>query len=154
MNGVIIILISALTICIGQAQAILLTKRKVRSCLDEEVVFTCTVAEGSSLSWRLIVTRDSNIPVLSHTFFYHYFETERGKTTWSPYQAGLRAELALVSIDPVLVSTLTANLTNIIIDVEVTCQQSFPVIQTRRGYFSLASTVFIHSMHVYTSCPH
>ena len=142
MNGVtLIIVVSALTV--AQTQGLLLTKNKVRSCLGEEVVFTCTVAEGSSLSWRLIVTRDSNIPALTHTFFYHYYETQRGMTTWS--RAGFHAELKLVSIEPVLVSTLTANLTDMIIDAEVSCQQYSPVIQTQRGHFSLASMVFIHA---------
>ena len=61
--------------------------------------------------------------------------------TWS--QAGFHIELELVSVEPALVSTLTANLTNIIIDAEVTCQQPFPVRQTQSGRFSLASMAFI-----------
>ena len=139
MKGVIIL------VTISLAQGLSLTKSKVRSCVGEEVIFTCTAAEGSSLSWDLIVTRDSNI---THVFFYHDYETQRGRTTWSLPDHGFCVKLELVSNEPVLVSTLTANLTNIIIDAEVTCQQSLPVMQTRSGRFTLASTVFIHCMCV------
>jgi hypothetical protein len=148
MNGIIRIVftLTIIIICIALAQGLSLTKSKVESCLGEEVVFTCTVAEGSqSLSWGLIVTRDSNIAALTHTFFYHNYETQRGRTTWS--QPGFHIKLELVSIESALVSTLTANLTNIIIDAEVSCQQSLPVRQTQSGHFSLASMAFIHLLN-------
>lgn len=123
------------------AQGLLLTKSQVRSCLGEEVVFTCITTEGSSLTWQLIVTRDSNIRGLAYTFLYHHYETHLGRKTW--LQAGFRVELELVSVEPVLISTLTANLTDIIIDAEVTCQQVFPVTQAQSGRFSLASILCI-----------
>ena len=120
------------------SQGLLLTKSKVRSCLDEEVVFTCTVTEGSSIFWRVIVTQDSNIPALTHIFYFLDYRTPSyRRVTWS--RTGFYFELNLVSVEPVLVSTLTANLTNIIIDAEVTCQQSFPLGQAQIGHFSLAS---------------
>ena len=141
MNGIRIIMISALII-MAEAQGLLLTKNKVRSCLGEEVVFTCTATEGSSLYWRLIVTRDSNIPALTHTFFNHDYEIQsRRRATWS--RAGFRVELNLVSTELELVSTLSANLTSIIINAEVTCQQYSPVIQSQIGHFSLTSNVLI-----------
>ena len=142
MNEVITILV--FTLIISLAQGLSLTKSKVRSCLGEEVVFTCTVAEGFSLSWNLIVTRDSNIPALTHVFYYHDYETQQGRTTWSLPHHGFSAKLELVSTEPELASTLIANLTYIIIDAEVTCQQSLPVRQTQSGRFSLASMAFIH----------
>ena len=127
-------IILILTVLLNISRGLQLTKSKVRSCLSEEVVFTCTSTEGSSLSWHLIVTRDSNIPVLTYSFFYHQYETESRRKTW--LQSGFRVELEFVSIEPILVSTLSANLTNIIIDAEVTCQQSS---EAQTGHFSLAS---------------
>ena len=129
-------------------QGLLLTKSRARSCLGEEVVFTCNITEGSSFSWSLIVTRDSNIPILTHTFFsYHYGEQSRRIIIWS--QVGFRAELELVSVEPVLISTLSASLTNILIDAQVTCQQSFPVSQMQTNYFTLASTILCHAYYTY-----
>lgn len=121
------------------SQGLLLTKNNVKSCVGEEVVFTCTVAEGSqSLSWRLIVMRDSNIPALPHTFYSFDYETpSRRRMTWS--QDGFHVELKLVSNEPILVSTLSANLTSLLIDAEVSCQQYSPVVQAQSGHFFLAS---------------
>lgn len=122
-----------LTVAVDISQGLLLTKSKIKSCLGEEVVFTCT-AEGPSLDWRVIVTRDSNLPALTYTFFsYHYQTQARRQKVWS--QPGFRIELEFVSVDPI-VSTLSANLTNMIIDAVVTCRQSS---QTQTGHFSLAS---------------
>ena len=133
---ILIILILAI---VDVSQGILLTKSKPRSCLGEEVVFTCIATEGSSLSWRVIITRDSNIPALPYTFFYHHYAMEtRRRKVWS--QSGYRIELELVSVEPELVSTLSANLTSIIIDTEVTCHQSS---QAQTDRFSLASTITI-----------
>lgn len=123
-----------LTIAVDISQGLLLTKSKVRSCLGEDVVFTCTT-EGYSLSWRVIVTRDSNLPALTYDFFYHHYEMQsRRRKVWS--QFGFRIELELVSVEPMLVSTLSATLTNMIIDTEVTCRQSS---LTQTGRFLLAS---------------
>ena len=125
-------------IILSTAQGLLLTKSRVRSCLGEEVVFTCTITEGSSLSWSLVVTRDSNIQALTHSFSYnHYGMQSRRMITWS--QVGFRVELELVSVEPVLVSTLSANLRDIIVDAEVTCHQSFPVSQAQTDRFTRAS---------------
>ena len=126
---------------VSTVQGLLLTKSTARSCLGEEIVFTCTITEGSSLSWHFRVTRDSNIQVLTYTFLDHYYESQLRRKTWS--QAGIHVELKLISVEPVLISTLTANLTSIIIDAEVTCQQYSPVVQAQTGYFSLASNVII-----------
>ena len=121
------------------SQGLLLTKNSIKSCLGEEVVFTCTVEEGSqSLSWRLIVTRDSNIPALPHTFYaFDYEMPSLRRMTWS--RDGFHVELKLVDIEPALVSTLSANLTSLLIDAAVTCQQYSPVVQAKSGHFSLAS---------------
>ena len=117
-----------------------LTKSAARSCLGEEVVFTCTSTEGSSLSWSFIVTHDSSIPVLTHTFSYHHYGMQsRRMITWS--QVGFRVELELVSVDPVFVSILSANLREIIVGAEVTCQQSSPVSQVHTNRFILASNI-------------
>ena len=146
MNLRIFILIPILAIISAVSQGLLLTKSKIRSCLGEEVVFTCTATEGSSLSWRVIITRDSNIPALTYAFFYqHYTMQSRRRKVWS--QPGFHIELEFVSIElefvsiePELVSTLSANLTNIIIDTEVTCHLSS---QAQTGRFSLASIITI-----------
>ena len=120
------------------SQGLLLTKSSVKSCLGEEVVFTCTVEEGSRLFWRLIVTRDSNIPALPHTFYSSDYEMpSHRRMTWS--RDGFHVELKLVDIEPALVSTLSANLTNLLIDAVVICQQYSPVVQAKSGHFSLAS---------------
>lgn len=127
-----------------KVQGLSLTKSAARSCLGEEVIFTCTITEGSSLSWSVIVTRDSNIPALTHTFSYHHFGVQSNRMiTWS--QVGFRIELELVSIEPTLVSMLAANLTDIIIDAGVTCEQSFPEHQVQRDHFSLASIMILHA---------
>ena len=136
-NLILIIIILTVAI-IDISQGLSLTKSKVRSCLGEEVVFTCTT-EGSSLSWRVIVTRDPNLPALTYTFFYHYYEMQsRRRKVWS--EPGFRIELELVSVEPMIVSTLSATLTNMIIDTEVTCRQSS---QAQTGRFSLASMIII-----------
>ena len=122
-----------------------LTKSTTSSCVGEEVVFTCTITEGSSLSWSLVVTRDSNIPTLTHTFAYHHYrEQSRRMKTWS--QVGFRVELELVSVEPVFVSTLATNLREIIIDARVTCQQSF---QAQTNYITLAS---IYTNIIFDAC--
>ena len=133
MNLQIILILTIINV----SQALLLTKSNSRSCLGEEVVFTCTT-EGSSLSWRVIVTRDSNIPALAYTFFYRHYEMQSRRKVWS--LSGFHIELQFVSVEPgpVLVSTLSANMTNIITDAEVTCQQSS---QAQTGHFSLASII-------------
>ena len=135
MNRQILITL-ILTVAIDISQGLSLTKSRVRSCLGEEVVFTCTT-EGSSLSWRVIVTRDPNLPALTYTFFYYHYEMQsRRRKVWS--EPGFRIELELVSVEPMIVSTLSATMTNMIIDTEVTCRQSS---QTRTGRFSLASII-------------
>ena len=126
-----------LAVTVSTAQGLLLTKNTNSSCLGEEIVFTCTVTEGPSLSWHFRVTRDTNIAALTYTFLHHYYGTVQSRKTWS--QPGFHVELNLLSIESVLVSTLSANLTSIIIDAEVTCQQYSPVVQAQSGYFSLAS---------------
>ena len=137
MNRQILIAL-ILTVAIDISQGLLLTKSKVRSCLGEEVVFTCTT-EGSSLSWRVIVTRDSNLPALTYTFLYYHYEMQsRRRKVWS--EPGFHIELELVSVEPMIVSTLSATLTNMIIDTEVTCRQSS---QAQTGRFSLASMIII-----------
>ena len=139
------ILILIVAVNMTAAQELLLTKNKVKSCLGEEVVFTCTATEGSTLAWHLRVTRDTNVGGLAYTFFYHHYEAQMRRTIWS--QPGFHVELELVSVEPALVSTLSANLTNIIIDAEVTCQQSLPVRQARSGRFSLAGIYGIHTLN-------
>ena len=121
----------------GKVLAALLTKSTAEACLGEEVVFSCTV-EGSSLAWSLVVTSNSNTPVLSHTFFYgDYGFASNKKRMWS--QAGFKVELTLVSVEPVLVSTLAANLTDTLVGAEVMCHQAFPVNQILSGHFNLTS---------------
>ena len=117
-------------------RAVLLTKSTAEACLREEVVFTCT-AEGSSLVWSLAVTSNSDMPVLIHTFFYGDYAFTSNKRMWS--QDGFSVKLTLVSVEPVLVSTLAANLTVTLVGAKVTCRQVSPVNQILSGYFSLAS---------------
>ena len=137
---------------LSTSQGLLLTKNTASSCLGEEVIFTCTGTEGSnSLSWSLTVTRDTDIPGRTHIFFYnHYREQSRRGSTWSSTNPEYHVELKLVSVEPVFVSTLVTNLTNIIIDAEVQCQQDFPTGQIQNGRFTLASKVLI--THAISAC--
>ena len=131
-----IVLVLIIFIVKGKVLAVLLTKSTAEACLGEEVVFTCT-AEGSSLVWSLAVTSNSDMPALRHTFFYGDYGFTSNKRMWS--QDGFSVKLTLVSVEPVLVSTLAANLTVTLVGAKVTCRQVSPVNQILSGYFSLAS---------------
>ena len=147
MNLKVTLMIAILSVLCHRAQALLLTKSAARSCIGEEVVFTCSLTEGVySLYWSLIVTRNSDIPALKHTFFHGDYEVQSHRMViWQlPDIAGFHVELELVSTEPVLVSTLSANLTGILIDAKVTCEQSYPEKRTQSDYFTLTSKLSLY----------
>lgn len=122
----VIFMLKLVPILSRKAQAVVLTKNVAASCLGEEVIFTCTLPENVySLTWSLLITRNPDIPVLRHSFFYGDYVVDSERIThWQRDSAGFYAELELVSIEPVLVSTLATNLTGITIDAQVMCAQS------------------------------
>ena len=135
-------MIAIVPILSREAQAAVLTKNAAASCLGEEVVFTCTLPVGVySLTWSLLITRNPDIPVLRHTFYYGDFaaHSERTAAKWQRENAGFYVELELVSIEPVLVSTLATNLTGVIVDAEVTCAQSLSMNRAQSDRITLAS---------------
>ena len=119
------IILAPILSCKAQA-AVILTKNAETSCLGEEVVFTCRLPENVySLTWSLVVTRDPDIPLLRHVFSYGDYTVDSEKImVWRRDSAGFYLQLELTSIEPVLVSTLSTNLTEILINAQVTCAQS------------------------------